>query len=193
MPDSMATPQTDCGVSDETMVVQAAQEDPHGFAVLYDRYRDRVYTYLRARTTSGEDAADLTQQVFLRAFDALPQYRGGREAFAPWLFRIARNAATDFYRRQRATVPWDRVPTALQPVATLDLEAGALQGEAVTQLRALLATLDDDTRELLALRFGAALTVGEVAALIGKSEAATRKRLARTLHALAARLEGGQP
>jgi DNA-directed RNA polymerase specialized sigma24 family protein len=51
-------------------------------------------------------------------------------------------------------------------------------------------SLDADRRELLALRFGARLTVGEIAEVLGKREAATRKKLARTLQALASKLEG---
>ena len=76
------------------------------------------------------------------------------------------------------------MPEALQPVAAHDLEAGALQREDIVRLRALLGALDPDTRELLALRFAAGLTFAEIAAVIGKSEAATKKRLARTLQSL---------
>ena len=108
--------------------------------------------------------------------------------FVAWLFRIARNTLTDHYRRRRSTVAWDLVPEILQPTAH-NLEEGALQREAVDALRVLGGALDADTRELLALRFGARLTVGEIAAVLGKGEAATRKKLARTLHALADQLD----
>ena len=70
----------DCGdvQSAEAALVRAAQEDLTAFAPLYERYRDRIYAYLRTRTRSAEDAADLTQQVFLQALDALPRYRPQR-------------------------------------------------------------------------------------------------------------------
>ncbi len=171
-------------VNDEAALVQAAQRHPAAFGPLYDCYVDRIYAYLWARTSSTEDAADLTQHVFVQALDALPRYRTGRVPFAAWIFRIARNAATDWRRRQRATVAWDLVPDALHPHAPDDLEAGVLRRESLIRLRALLAALDAETREALILRFTAGLTLAEVGAVIGKSEEATRKKIARALHAL---------
>jgi len=171
-------------LNDEAALIHDARQHPAAFGPLYDRYVDRIYAYLWARTSSAEDAADLTQHVFTQALDALPRYRAGRVPFAAWLFRIARNAATDWRRRQRATVAWDLVPDALHPRAPDDLEAGVLRREALTHLRALLAALDAETRDALILRFTAGLTLAEVGAVIGKSEEATRKKIARALHAL---------
>lgn len=169
-------------VTDEAADVQAARADPRAFGGLYERYRDRIYAYLRTRTENPEDASDLMQQVFLRAFDALPGYRGQSEMFAAWLFHIARNAAIDFHRRQRTTVTWDLLPEALQPVAAGNPEADLLRREAIERLHVVLATFDQDTRELLALRFAARLSIAETAAIIGKSEAAVKQQLARTMH-----------
>lgn len=169
---------------DEAAAVRAAQRDIAAVAPLYYRYRDRVYAYLRARTGNPEDAADLTQQVFVQAIDALPRYRIGKTPFAAWLFRIARNAVTDFHRRQRTTVVWDLLPETLQPRSAHDLEAGVLRREAVTDLHAIVGALDAETREMLALRFAGGLSIAEIAAVVGKSEAATQKKLHRTIQSL---------
>jgi len=171
------------GEDDGTLIRQACA-DPAAFERLYQRYADRVYAYLRAHTATPEDAADLTQHVFLHALKDLPRFRGQGAGFPAWLFRIARNAATDLYRRRRSTVALDFVPEALQPTAEQDLEMDVLRREALDRVRALIRTLDGDTRELLALRFAGRLTVGEIAAVIGKSEAATRKKLSRTIQGL---------
>jgi len=162
--------------------VRAAQRDPVAFDALYERYIDRVYAYLRARSATPEDAADLTQQVFTHALAALPRYRAG--SFAAWLFRIARNAAVDAHRRRRATVSWDLVPEALHPVAEDDAEARLLAREARLRVRRLVAGLPPDKREQLALRYAARLSTAEIAAVLGKSEAATRQQLSRVLRAL---------
>ncbi len=81
--------------------------------------------HICARTTTEEDAADLTQHVFVQALHALPQYRVRAAPFAAWLFRIARNVAIDAHRRRRITVAWDFIPEALQPMGERDPEDGA--------------------------------------------------------------------
>ena len=171
-------------VSDDAALVRAAQEDRAAFGALYDRYVGRVYAYVRARTTTEDDAADLTHHIFLRALAALPRYRTRTVPFAAWLFRIARNTTIDFHRRQRATLTWDLIPEALQPIAEHNVEASALHQDDIDRLRALVRALDADTRELLALRFAAGLTMGEIATVVGKTEGATKKRLARALRGL---------
>jgi Sigma-70 region 2 len=86
----------------EVMLVQQARDDPSLFTPLYNLYRDRIYWYLRARVSSDEDAADLTQQVFLRALERLHQYQERKGPFAAWLFAIARHAASNSHRRPRS-------------------------------------------------------------------------------------------
>jgi RNA polymerase sigma-70 factor (ECF subfamily) len=107
-----------------------------------------------------------------------------RTPFAAWLFRIAHNPATDLQRRQGRTVSWELLPDLLHPVAAETPEADWLQAEALQRLRGLLAALDPETRHLLALRFAAGLTIPEIAAVLHKSEAATQKKLSRTMHTL---------
>jgi RNA polymerase sigma-70 factor (ECF subfamily) len=170
--------------TDEADLVRAAQSERSRFAALYDRYIDRIYSYTRSRTPSDEDAADLTQQVFARALDALPRYQARQTPFAAWLFRIARNATIDYHRRRHVAVAWDCLPEAQHPHADLDLEAGAVHHDDLARLRLLLRTLDPQTRELLALRFAAGLTMAEISAVCGKSEDATKKRILRALHSL---------
>lgn len=166
-------PETAWSQEDEALVV-SARESREIFAALYQRHLPRVYRYLRLRAASDEEAADLAQSVFLRAFDALPRYRPGGAPFVAWLFRIARNAATDAHRRRRHHVPLDLVPPTLEPPSGDDPEALALRRERLEGLRALVSGLDQSKRELLALRFGAELSVAEIASTVGKSEAAVK-------------------
>jgi RNA polymerase sigma-70 factor (ECF subfamily) len=170
--------------ADEETLVRAAQRDAGAFGVLYGRYQDRIYTYLRTRVGHPEDAADLTQQAFVQALVALPRYRPQGGSLAAWLFRIARNVATDWQRRQRPTVPWDALPEAFHPCAEDTADGELLQREAFAPLYALLAGLDAPTREALVLRFTAQLTLAEIGAVLGKSEEAVRKQITRALHTL---------
>lgn len=169
---------------DEAALVRRACDDPAAFETLYRRYRDRIYWYLRARTEGEEDAADLTQQVFVHALAALRQFHSRKGSVAAWLFSIARHAATDFHRRHRTTVAWEYVPAALQPDDGRDVEADTMRRESLARLPQLLAALPRDKREVLALRFAGGLTIPEIAAVVGKSAEATRKQLTRTLQSL---------
>lgn len=164
---------------DEATLLDAARRDPTAFGILYQRYLPRIYRYLRTRTTSEDEAADLTQQVFLKAFDALPSYRNRGAPFTAWLFRIARNVAIDHARRKRITLTWDLQPEALHPATDTTPESVVLREEALQRLRVLLSQLDTGKRELLALRFAAGLTNREISVVVGKSEAAVKKQLAR--------------
>jgi RNA polymerase sigma-70 factor, ECF subfamily len=169
---------------DDAALVCAAQVDVTAFGTLYARYYLRVYRYLRLRVTSDDDAGDLTQQVFLKALDALPQYRERGLPFAAWLFRIARNAAIDAHRQRRPMLDIDLLPEPIVARDDADPESNALRREQLDRLRELLARLDHDKRELLALRFAAGLTSREIAALTGRREAAVKRQLSRLIQNL---------
>ncbi|HEV7129774.1 MAG TPA: RNA polymerase sigma factor [Ktedonobacterales bacterium] len=180
---------------DEAVLVQKAQADIAAFGPLYAHYVDRIYAYLLTRTgqAGAEEAADLTQQVFLRALDALPRYQArAGSSVAAWLFRIARNAAIDWQRRQhpgRRTVPWEAVPEELHPAAPETADELALRREAIAQAHRLLAILDEATREALLLRFTGQLTQAEIGVVLGISEEAARKRITRALRTLKERYQ----
>ncbi len=171
-------------VSDQTLVAGAC-ERPDDFGLLYKRYLPRVYRYLLARVGVREEAADLTQLVFMRAFDALPKYRPGKAPFAAWLFRIARNAAADSMRRhhRRPTASLDGIADALTTTAD-GPEAIAEKNERLERLRGHVGRLDNGKRELLALRFAAGFSVREIAPIVGKSESAVKKQFTRTINEL---------
>jgi RNA polymerase sigma-70 factor, ECF subfamily len=169
---------------DEAVLIRRACDDPAAFETLYRHYRDRIYWYLLARTQEEEDAADLTQQVFVQALGALRQYHERKGTVAAWLFGIARHAAADLHRRRRVTIAWDHLPAALHPDGGSDVEAEVVRRESLACLARLLATLPKDKRDLLALRFAGGLTIPEIAAVVGKSTEATRKHLTRTLQSL---------
>jgi RNA polymerase sigma-70 factor (ECF subfamily) len=170
--------------SNESTLIAAARQEPAAFGVLHDRYVARVYRYLRARTDNEDDAADLTQQVFLQALAALPKYRERGLPFAAWLFRIAHNVATDAKRRKPPLVGWAEIPERQHPRTEDDVEALVIQREAVDRLRVLLARLDATQREVVTLRFMAELSAREIAAVLGKSEATIYRQLTSALQTL---------
>ena len=165
----------------EQSLVETAKHDTAAFATLYQHYFARVYRYLRMRVQQEEDAADLTQQVFLQVLDALPHYQSRGAPFAAWLFTIARHVLADRFRRRPATLSLE---ASGDLVADQELEDNVLRRETHEQLSKLLATLDPAARDLLALRFAAGLSAPEIAAVMGKRPDAVRKQLSRLLQTL---------
>jgi RNA polymerase sigma-70 factor (ECF subfamily) len=152
------------------------------FEILYQKYHRRVYRYFYAHLKNDDDAADLTQQVFFQVWLRLSTYQPARGSFATWLFSIAHHRLIDFLRTRRLSVSWE----TLYEIAITDLspEEIVVSGEAIAQVRKLLDALSPFERELLALRFAARLSLGEIALIIGKSEEATKKRLSRLIRRL---------
>jgi RNA polymerase sigma-70 factor, ECF subfamily len=170
---------------DEAALIKAARANPAAFGVLYELYVVRIYRYLRTRVSNEEDAADLTQQVFLKALDALPGYQERGLPFAAWLFRIARHSITDNYRQRRDNISWDLLPDVMAVSGhQQDLEEIVLHQESLLRLRRLLEGIDRKKRELLALRFAGGLSTTEIALVVNKSQAAVKKQLTRTLNTL---------
>jgi RNA polymerase sigma-70 factor, ECF subfamily len=166
----------------DSQLVQQAKRDILAFAELYRRYHGRVFSYLRLRSSSDDEAADLTHQVFLKALDGLPRYQERGAPFIAWLLRIARNTAVDAVRKHHTN------DCALIPEVHCDEDANpevaVLERERLERLRNVIATLACDKRDLLALRFTGGLSAREIGLIVGKSEEATRKQVNRTLNFL---------
>ena len=170
-------------VDEDEALVAEARVRPEAFGLLYQRHVAPVYRYVRTRTASDEEAADITQSVFIKAMASLDRFRPG-SPFSAWLFRIARNASTDAYRRRRKLVGLESLPEPVLESMADSPEDVVLKQERLRRLRTLVARLDGDKQEMLALRFGAGLTLREIADVVGKREGAIKKQMSRVMAAL---------
>ncbi|HEX8919808.1 MAG TPA: RNA polymerase sigma factor [Chloroflexota bacterium] len=167
----------------EALLVEAAKQDPNAYGELYERYYARVYRYIYHRLGSVHDAEDLTAVVFMKALEALPTYRTGRNGFAPWVFRITRNAVVDHYRRQRKQAPLDELS---HESADSDPVGDVLEREQQIELRTLVECLSPEQRDVVLMRYAADLSFSEIAATLSKNEAAVRMLLHRGLRKMKA-------
>src|SRR5437588_8062641 len=94
---------------DEDLVRAAQSGDVPAFGQLYERYFDKVYSYLAFKLGNPTEAEDVVAQVFLKAMESLPGYKWTGIPFQAWLFRIAHNAMVDHLRRRskRTSDPLD--------------------------------------------------------------------------------------
>jgi RNA polymerase sigma-70 factor (ECF subfamily) len=168
------------GERDEELAL-AARTDVAAFGILYWRHRLSVFRYLRARTASDDDAAELTAVAFERALAAMPGYRPMGGGLLAWLLRIARNAAIDAGRRTSAVPLISDLADDRRVVAPEEI---VLAGEARAALIAAFQLLPEIQRDAIVLRYAARLTAREIGEVLGKSEAATQKLLSRALATL---------
>ena len=164
-------------------LVERLREQEHGAAgALVDAHYDRVHRYLARLLGDAEAAEDLTQETFLRAYEALPRLADGSN-LSGWLFRIATNLARRHHRRRRL-VCWTRLPRG----ATQPAHPRALEDEVVQQdeVRRALARLSLDHRACLLLYAWTGLTSAEIGPIVGKSAAAVRMILVRARRAFRA-------
>ena len=165
------------GERDEELAM-AARTDPAAFGILYRRHRLSVFRYVRSRTRSDEDAAELTAVAFERALAAMSTYRPIGGGVLAWLIRIARNAAIDAGRRTSIAALVADVPDDGRALTPEDI---VIAIEARTALIAAVSALPETQREAIVLRYAARLTARQIGDVLGKNEAATQKLLSRAL------------
>jgi RNA polymerase sigma-70 factor (ECF subfamily) len=176
--------QAGCVTDDEAALVAAAKIDGEAFTTLYHRYRQPIFHYCRARAPSGVDPDDLTQQVFLKAFEAIPRYEERGVPFRSWLYRLAHNVVIDACRRPDRTVPLQLFGDSMSDAGMSDPEARALDVDAWHRFHQLICPLDADRQHLLTLRFVLDLPTAEIAIILGKRDSAVRAQLSRAIATL---------
>lgn len=92
-------PEEDASPQDTELVLKAQRGDVHAFDELVERYHGKIYGLTYNMTSNREDAEDLTQEVFVKAFEALPRFQG-KSSFYTWIYRIAVNKTIN-YRKKR--------------------------------------------------------------------------------------------
>ncbi len=155
--------------------VDAAFED------LYRQSRDDVYAYVAGLLRDRSAAEDVTAQAFERAYRRRRTFKPGRGSRRAWLFGIARNAALDELRRRRRRA---RLVAEPEDETLVPPHEGAEVAVRRAALRAAIAELSGRERELVALKFFAGLTNGEIATVIGTSETNAGTKLHRVIQKL---------
>lgn len=169
------------------VLAAALERAPWACRHLFDGYAGRVLGYLRAQ--GAREADDLTSEVFLRMFDRLPQFSGDEPQFRAWLFTIAHHVLVDDVRRRQ------RRPqtVALSPRSDVggagDVEHEALANVGREWADALVASLPDDQRAVVALRVTADLPLEQVAQILGKRVGAVKSLQHRALASLRRRFK----
>ena len=129
---------------------------------------EAIFRFLRNLTGNKEDAEDLTQQTFLRAWEALPSFRGD-SSLSIWLHSIAYREYTHWLRSRREFVPLDEIVDMPDEQANQNLEA--------VLLRWAIYRLDPEHREVFVLYYVQGFSVNEIAKIIGVPAGTVKSRL----------------
>ena len=174
-------------VEDGDLIRQAARGNVEAFNLLVSRWEKRVYNYLLRLTANREDALDLTQDVFLKAYQNLRKLDDGTR-FAPWLYRIAHNEAYSMFRKRRPESDVEDVPA---PAAETGISVG---GSAVFPIELSLAVsaalerLTPEQREAVALKIYQGFKFEEMAEILSCPVSTIKSRLYTALELLKAEL-----
>jgi RNA polymerase sigma-70 factor, ECF subfamily len=175
--------------TNEILVARACQGDTAAFGDLYERLLDDIYRYVYYRVSNQQDAEDLAETVFLKAWQGLSNYKPEGAPFMAWLYRIAHNTVVDHYRTNKTPEPLADHPYL--PDERESVEAQVLSRTEIEQLTTKLQEMTPIHQEVLILRFINGLSPAETAAALDKSNGAVRVLQHRALKELQALMTVG--
>ena len=176
-----------------TLIRQVQHGDTDAFELLVAAYEKTVYNVALQMTGNREDAQDLTQEAFFKAYNSLSSFRG-ESKFSSWLYRIVSNLCLDFKRRQSRrpssslTVEDDEGETLQLDIADESQSPEVLLERKLTRdaVRRGLAELPDEQRQILLLREIQGLSYDEIADAMGLEPGTVKSRIFRARKKLCA-------
>lgn len=173
------------GPTDVELVLKAQQGDVHAFDELVERYHGKIYGLTYNMTSNREDAEDLTQEVFVKAFQALPRFKG-KSSFYTWLYRIAVNKTINYRKkrnRKRALSldQFDQEIKTDEVYHDLTSKGSPLRNVSLTELQKkmneALQTLSEKHRTVVVMHDMQGIPHEEIAKVVGASVGTIRSRL----------------
>lgn len=177
-------------MTEQELIHSAQKGDTSAFGQLVEAHQSKIYSLCYRMTGNAEDAADLTQEVFLSAWRSLSRFQE-QSSFGTWIYRMATNASIDFLRREKRrqvlsmTMEEDSEERQAQvPDERYSPHRLLEQKEARQAVADALAALSPEHRQVLVLREMEGLSYQEVGQLLDLEEGTVKSRIARARLAL---------
>lgn len=170
-------------------VIEACQQgDRDAFKCLFEAYKDKVFS-IAVYSTGGDRALaeDVTQQIFLKLFTAIRQFRGDSE-FTTWLYRLVVNACLDERRKSRRLIPFETTAAMEEPAEKKPQERQYARFEIAEAVRLAISELKPAFRLPILLKYVEGLSYEEIAEVMNCSKGTVASRLNRGHSQLAKRL-----
>jgi len=173
---------------DRQTIAACQQGDREALRLLFEAYRDRVYS-IAIYSLGGDQtaAADVTQQVFVKLMTRISQFRGNSE-FTTWLHRLVVNCCLDERRKQRRFVPLAELGLIKASRGPISQATNYARRELAGHVQAAIAELRPKLRWPILLKYVEGLSYEEIAAVLGCSKGTVASRLNRGHKALAKKL-----
>ncbi len=159
--------------SEELLVHRAVKRDQDAFTGLYDKHVDRIYRYVYYRVADNSVVEDITQEVFIKAWKAIGDYKRTGAPFGAWLTRIAHNLVVDHYRTNKNHVRLEDVEGSMKCTAPDPADAAELDFDHERVRKAILR-LQGEKQKVILMRFIDGFSYSEIAQALKKSEGAVR-------------------
>jgi len=160
-------------------LIADARDDPSAFIRLYRRHYDAIFRYCVHRLFERHTAEDITAEVFLKVVENLDRFRGNKQQFRNWLYKIASNAVNDHLRR---TARRDGLfKNEREQVHSHSSDCEEPSSDTLALLREAVLSLKPRYQTIIALRFFENLKLTEIAEVLGSSPGTVRSQLARAL------------
>jgi RNA polymerase sigma-70 factor (ECF subfamily) len=165
--------------NEEKLLQRIRSGDDEAFALLMEQYADQVYALVVRIIQQREDAEELTQDVFIKAYEQMESF-SGRSSFATWLYRIAYNCAISHTRRHRVShLSIDEGRIAAVRDEDIEQMEGDLSDHNIDALMEAIEQLNAEERALVTLFYYEQRPIAECAEIIRQSESNTKVRLHR--------------
>jgi RNA polymerase sigma-70 factor (ECF subfamily) len=179
-------------VEDADLIRQAGRGNVEAYNLLVSRWEKRVYNYLLRLTRNREDALDLTQDVFLKAYQNLRKLDDPAR-FAPWLYRIAHNEAYSMFRKKRPETDVDEIEPERTETEIAVGGSAVFPVELSLTMAAALDRLSPEQREAVVLKVYQGFKFDEMAAVLDCPVSTVKSRLYTAFDLLKAELAPVRP
>lgn len=160
-------------LSDKELIAGIREGKKDCFDDLFSRYRNKLFFYLRHFVGGREEAEDLLQNVFVKAYEKLHTF-DARRAFSSWIYRIAHNEAVNYIKRKnkKTMLSWEDIVSTKDQLESSSPDRSPqeiwIRKEVRTEVRKALNKIPDKYREVLILRFYLDHSYEEIADIIGR-------------------------
>jgi len=165
-------------------ITKAQQGDSVAFAEIYDCFADRIFKFIRFRVQNREQAEDLLQETFLKAWRGMPSLRLEDLNFSAWLYKVASNTVNDHLRKIYRTPETLELFDELEIASSDSPEKSLMIESEIAAVRKAMQNLMPQYSEILELRFVRDFSLEETAKILGKSNLAVRLLQHRALKQL---------